>query len=99
MNNGPNRLKRQERQPSADPDVIAIQALTYIASNPDHAERFMSLSGIPLGDLRRAAADSGFLLGVMDYLVGDEALLLLFAADSGLTPEVVVAAHDRMARR
>lgn len=99
MNNGPNRLKRQERQPSADPDVIAIQALTFIATNPDHAERFMALSGIPLGDVRRAAADPGFLLGVMDYLVGDEALLLLFAAESDTTPEVVVQAHDRMSRR
>ncbi len=99
MNNGPNRLKQQERQPIADPDVIAIQALTYIASSPDHAERFMALTGIPLGDLREAAAGSGFLLGVMDYLVGDEALLLLFAAESGLAPEVVAAAHGRMTRR
>ncbi|MGI3903832.1 MAG: DUF3572 domain-containing protein [Janthinobacterium lividum] len=99
MNNGPNRLKRQERQPTADPDVIAIQALTYIASGPDHAERFMALTGIPLDDLRKAAAESGFLLGVMDYLIGDEALLLLFAADSGLAPEAVAAAHDLMTRR
>jgi hypothetical protein len=98
MNNGPNRLKRPAPQPPADPDVIAIQALTFIATNPDHAERFMALSGIPLGDLRRAAADPGFLLGVMDYLVGDETLLLLFAAESGLKPEAIAAAHDRMTR-
>ncbi len=99
MNNGPHRLKRPASQAPADPDVIALHALTYIAANPDHAERFMALSGIPLGDLRRAAADPGFLLGVMDYLVADEALLVLFAADAGLAPEAVAAAHARMSHR
>ena len=98
MNNGPHRFKRPAPAAAADPEMIAVQALTFIAAHPDHAERFMALSGIPLGDLRRAAADPGFLLGVMDYLVGDETLLLLFAADAGLSPETVAAAQARMAR-
>ncbi|RYB04957.1 DUF3572 family protein [Lichenibacterium ramalinae] len=85
--------------PGVDPDLLAIQALTFIASNPEHAERFLALSGLGPGDLRGAAADPAFLLGVMDYLVADEPLLLLFAADAGLAPEAVVAAHDRLSRR
>ncbi len=59
----------------------------------------MALTGIGAGDLRRAAADPGFLLGVMDYLVGDEPLLLQFAAEVGIAPEAVVQAHDGLARR
>ena len=98
MENGPQGFPR--RAPSgADPDLLAIQALTFIAGNPDHAERFMALSGIGPGDLRRAAADPGFLLGVMDYIVGDEPLLLLFAAEAHVTPQAVVGAHERMSRR
>ena len=92
---GPSRRKAS----AVDPDSLAIQALTFIAGNPDHAERFLALSGIGAGDLRRAAADPGFLLGVLDYVVGDEPLLLLVAAEVGIVPEAVVEAHDRMSRR
>jgi hypothetical protein len=98
MTNGPRAPTR--RPPTGpDPDLIAIQALTFISGHPDHAERFLALTGVGLADLRRAAAEPGFLLGVMDYLVGDEPLLLLFAAESGLAPEAIVQAHDRMTRR
>ena len=98
MTNGPRGLSRR---PAAgpDPDGLAIQALAFIAGDPEHASRFLALSGIAAGDLRRAAGDPGFLLGVMDYLVGDEPLLLSFAAQAGLGPEAVVGAHDRMSRR
>ena len=97
MRNGPTGL-RGRTSPAADPEFIAIQALTFIAGNPDHGERFLALSGIGLGDLRQAAADPGFLRGVMDYIVSDEPLLLLVAAEAGVTPEAVVQAHDRMTR-
>ena len=85
--------------PKADADFIAIQALTFIAADPDLAERFLALSGIGPGDLRHAATDPSFLMGVMDYVVGDEPLLLRLAAEAGVPPEAVVAAHERMARR
>ena len=98
MTNGPHGLSKRT-PPGVDPDFIAIQALTFIAGNPEHAERFMALSGIGPDGLRRAAADPGFLLGVMDHLVAHEALLLLFAEAAGLAPETVVEAHERMARR
>lgn len=96
MKNGPHGLSR--RPPGGpDPDFIAIQALTYIAGHPDHADRFMALTGIDVGDLRRVSAEPGFLLGVMDYLVGDEPLLLEFAAEAGIPPAAVVRAHDGLA--
>ena len=98
MKNGPGHSPRQPSS-GVDPDVIAIQALTYIASEPERAERFLALSGLVPGDLRAAATDPAFLLGVMDHLVGDEPLLLLFAAEASLSPEAVVAAHDRLSRR
>ena len=97
MKNGPTGAPRRAT-PAVDPDFIAIQALTFIASNPDHAERFLALSGIGFGDLRQAASDPAFLVGVMDYVLGDEPLLLLVAGEIGVTPEAVVQAHARMTR-
>ncbi len=99
MKNGPFGSPKRAAAASPDADLLAIQALTFIGSNPDHAERFFALCGAAPDDLRRAAADPGFLLGVMDYLVGDEPLLLLFADHAGVPPEAVVEAHGRMARR
>ena len=98
MRNGPTGPSWRATS-SVDPDFLAIQALTFIANNPEHAERFLALSGIGFGDLRAAAADPGFLLGVMDHVVSDEPLLMLVAAEAGVTPETVVQAHDRMTRR
>ena len=43
--------------------------------------------------LRRVVGWSGELLVTLGVL------LLLFAADAGVAPEAVVAAHDRLSRR
>ena len=99
MKNGAFGSPKRVPPAAADAELLAIQALTFIGSNPDHAERFFALCGVAPTELRQAAADPGFLLGVMDYLVGDERLLLLFADHAGVPPEAVVRAHDLMTRR
>lgn len=49
-------------------------------------ERFGALSGVCLGSLRAAAETPDFLAGILDYVLGDESLLLSFAANCGLDP-------------
>lgn len=78
----------------AEEDHLAIRALTFIASDPDRAHRFFAVSGLVPGDLRKAAADPAFLTGVMDYLLGDEPLLMAFAEAASLDPEAVVRTQD-----
>jgi hypothetical protein len=60
-------------------------------------DRFVSLNGLSPGNLREAGADPGFLAGVLDHLAGDEALLLAFAANSGLDPAEVMRAWTLLA--
>jgi hypothetical protein len=72
---------------------LAVSALAFIAADSDRLNRFLSLTGLGPDNLRTAAADPAFLGSVLDYLVGDEALLLEFAADAGLKPEAVARAH------
>jgi hypothetical protein len=74
-------------------EEIAIAALAFIANDAEQLGRFLTLSGLDPGDLRRAAAEPGFLLGVLDYLASDERLLLAFAADAGLDPTRVEQAR------
>jgi hypothetical protein len=72
---------------------LAVSGLAFIAADSDRLSRFLNLTGLGPHNLRTAAADPAFLSSVLDYLVGDEALLLAFAADAGLKPEAVARAH------
>lgn len=81
---------RQKAQESAE--AIAVEALSFIAADPERLSRFLSLSGLEVVNLRRASAQEGFLAGVMAHLASDEALLLEFAAACGRRPEDMAAA-------
>jgi Protein of unknown function (DUF3572) len=72
---------------------LAVSGLAFIAADSDRLSRFLNLTGLGPHNLRTAAADPAFLSSVLDYLVGDEALLLAFAADAGLKPEAIARAH------
>ena len=67
-------------------EMLAIQALTYLADDGERLGRFLAVSGIGPESLRAAAQDARFLAGVLDYVVGDEQLLIDFAKEVGVTP-------------
>jgi hypothetical protein len=74
-------------------EALAIEVLGFIGSDPERLERFMSLAGLGVENLRAAAANSGFLAAVLDHLMADEALLLAFTANSGRDPGSVAKAR------
>jgi Protein of unknown function (DUF3572) len=67
-------------------EELAIQALTFIADEPERLERFLSVTGIALGEIRAAAGQPGFLAGILEYVAADERLLTDFAADARADP-------------
>jgi L-cystine uptake protein TcyP (sodium:dicarboxylate symporter family) len=75
---------------------IGVQALTFIAGDPEQMERFLALSGMEVGQVRAAARDPAFFAGLLDFLLGHEPTLLAFAAQAGLSPESVGQARDRL---
>jgi hypothetical protein len=84
-------------QASAEADeALAIEVLSFIASDSERLERFMSLSGLDVENLRAAAAGPGFLAAVLDHLMSDEALLLAFAANTGRDPARVAKARAHL---
>jgi hypothetical protein len=74
-------------------EALAVQALSYIAQDGERLGRFLSLTGIGPGEIRAAAGDPHFLIGVLDYLSGDERLLTDFAKEAGHEPATVEAAR------
>ena len=59
--------------------------------------RFLAFTGIESQSLRDAAREPNFLLGVLDHLAADEALLHEFARQKEIAPEVVTSARDLLA--
>jgi hypothetical protein len=80
---------------------LAITALGFIAGAPEELSRFLALTGIAPDAVRAAAAEPGFLGGVLAYIAGNERTLLAFAAQAGIAPEevekarIVLAGADR----
>jgi hypothetical protein len=76
--------------------ALAIEALSYPASDPEQMSRFLALTGIDPGAIRAAARDANFLAGVLDYVCGDERLLVAFAGHAGVAPEEIAKARHAL---
>ncbi len=83
--------------PTPDAETLALQALAYLAGDPDRLEPFLALTGLGPANLRAAAREPGFLCGVLDHLCANESLLLEFAGNLSLNPESVMRARHRLA--
>ena len=79
--------------------TLAIAALNFLAGEPERLERFLALTGLGPQSLRAAAREPCFLLGVLDHVANDEALLLAFANESGISPQDVGRARNALAER
>lgn len=82
----------------ADAENTAISVLGWLAGEPELLGRFLALSGLEAGNLRLAAAEPGFLAGVLAFLMNHEPTLMDFCASSGIRPEDVARAHSELAR-
>jgi hypothetical protein len=70
-----------------DAEVTALQALGFLAAEPERFSRFMDMTGLDIAAIRALAGDPAFLGGVLDHLLSDQSLLLIFAEEHGLKPE------------
>lgn len=80
-------------------ETVAVQALSFIASDPDRLGLFLASTGIGPGDIRAAAREPLFLAGVLDHLASNETVMMAFAAETGTEPASILAARDVLAGR
>jgi hypothetical protein len=64
-------------------EILGLNALAWLAGEPDALAQFLKLSGISGKDLRDAAGSTGLTIAVMDFLLAHENLLLVFCEASG----------------
>jgi len=79
-------MKKRLAIPTEAAEALAIQALTFIAAEPERLGRFLAMTGIGPAEIRAASREPGFMLGVLEFLGGDEAMLAAFAAECGFDP-------------
>jgi len=79
--------------------MLGIQALAFIAEEPQALARFLDSSGIAPEQLRAAAREPGFLAGVLEHILADENLLLAFAQSADIDPAEVARAAVALGRK
>src|SRR5436190_9422843 len=67
------RLKKSVQNPREVAEIVAIQALSFVAGEPARLGRFLAETGIGPKTLRKAASDPKFLASVLDFVMRDDA--------------------------
>jgi hypothetical protein len=77
-------------------EALAIQALTYLAEDPERLGRFLNVTGIGPDEIRAASAEPGFLAGVLAYLAAEEQLAAEFTGLTACGAGDIARAHDAL---
>ncbi|HWU63168.1 MAG TPA: DUF3572 domain-containing protein [Ensifer sp.] len=91
------RLKPEKNAgTAAEADEIAVAILTWLGEEPDMLTRFLSLSGVDASSLRQFSRSTGFAAALMEFVMGHEPTLMAFSARSGIAPEAIAAAWQKL---
>lgn len=91
-----NFIRGKGKRPGIDPEVLALQALGYIASDDEALERFLAETGCAPSEIRERAGDKAFLGAILDFILSWEPRLLAFAQHAEIDPELVMAARSKL---
>ena len=79
-----------------DPETLALLALAHIAGDEALLARFFALSGLDQAELRARAAEPAVLGGVLDFVLGDERLVIALAQSFDVSPEAFARARRKL---
>lgn len=88
-------MKRREPDLS-EAEAIAASILGFLAENPEHLGRFLAETGIGPHQIRGMARDRAFLLGLLDFLLSDESMLLAFTEQARVRPTMIAVARHHL---
>lgn len=83
--------------PTPPAEVLALQALAWIAADEDRLSRFLALSGATPDEVRAQAQDPAFLAGLLDHLLSEDALVIGFCDAAGLPYQAPAQARMQLA--
>ncbi len=77
-------------------ETLAIQALSWLASDEEILSQFLNVTGAAPGDLRARAVEPEFLGFVLDFIMRDDETILGFCEAVGAAPEAVQRARSTL---
>jgi hypothetical protein len=77
-------------------EIVAVQALAFVAGEPERLGAFLAETGIGPETLRSAAADPQFLVSVLDFVLRDDQTVKAFASAAQLHPTNIAAARQAL---
>ena len=84
------------RKELPDPETLALLSLAHIAGDDGLFARFFALSGLDQASLKARAGEPGVLGGVLDFVLGDERLVLSLAESFDVPPEAFAKARRKL---
>lgn len=87
-------MTKRAKNPRQIAEIVAIQALSFVAGEPERLGLFLAESGLGPDTLRSAATDPQFLAAVLDFVLRDDAMVTAFAKSVELDPTNVAAARQ-----
>src|SRR5262249_11657825 len=88
------------RKPAQNPrevaEIVAIQALSFVAGEPERLGLFLAETGIGPETLRSAAKDPHFLGQVLAFVMRDDATAKAFAGAAKPPPTNIAASHQAL---
>ena len=89
----PTRHTAPPKLTVSDAEAVALKAIVWIIGDDEMLSRFVALTGCGSNELRDRITQPAFLGGVLDFLLGDEASVVAFAAHADFPPEVPLLAR------
>lgn len=80
-----------------DAEQTALAALVFLTEDADRLGRFLNDTGLSPAELRATAGTPAGLAAVLDHLLADESLLMVFAAGAGIEPAAIAPAREVLA--
>ncbi|MEH6950290.1 DUF3572 domain-containing protein [Nitrobacter sp. NHB1] len=89
-------MTKRVHNPREVAEIVAIQALSFVAGDGERLGRFLAETGIGPETLRASASDPHFLAGVLDFVLRDDATVTAFSDSSGHHPTTIAAAREAL---
>lgn len=78
---------------SSQAEIVALQALSWIAGEEDLLTVFLGSTGASVDDLRLRAEDAEFLGSILDFLMNDDAWVMRFCDSVNLSYQTPMQAR------
>jgi hypothetical protein len=78
------------KDPQPTLQELSDLCLNHLAQNPDQLADFMGIAGFSPDSLRKALGTRSFALGLLDYVVQNEPLLLEISQAITVKPETIM---------